>query len=106
MTNSPWFGNVTTEVALDPTISPTAKAVYLVLAVHADITTGETWVSNSRIAAHLDVHRSTVVRAINELVASGSLQRVHRFRKGHQQSNIYTLLDVKRARSVSHRRTS
>jgi DNA-binding MarR family transcriptional regulator len=93
-----WFGNVTTDVALDSTISTTAKAVYLVLAVHADMETGECWVRNARIAEHLSVTRRTVITALNELVEAGAVSRVHRFEGGHQRSNLYTLLDVRRAR--------
>lgn len=97
----PWFGNVTTDVALDPSISTTAKAVYLVLACHADMTTGECWVRNARIAEHLGVTRRTVISALNELVEAGALSRVHRFERGHQRANLYTLLDVRRARRAS-----
>lgn len=94
----PWFGNITTEVALNPAISTTAKAVYLVLAVHADLETGECWVLNSNIARHLGVHRATVIRCLNELVDAGALHRLPRFIDGQQRSNLYTLLDVRRAR--------
>lgn len=97
MTNA-WFGNITTEVAFDPTVSVTAKAVYLVLACHADMETGECWVSNTTTARHLGVSRVTVVRAMNELCETGLVTRTPRFYKGQQSSNLITLVDVRNAR--------
>lgn len=94
--NGGWFGKVSKALACDPKVRPTAKAVYLVLAVHADGETRECWVSNSTIAVSLGLSRRSVVSHINHLIAAGYLERTPRFVEGAQRSNLYRL----RARGV------
>jgi hypothetical protein len=95
--NGRWLGHVSGAVALDPAISVTAKAVYLVLAVHAD-RHGFAFPSVTRIAVGIGRARSTVNLALNELVDAGVLRIERRWHEGRQTSNGYHLLDISAAR--------
>lgn len=97
MSNARWLGTVSGQVAMDPDLSVTAKAVYLVLAVHADMT-GWSYPSVSRIAIALDKSRRVVFRALAELEEAGVVERQHRFIDGRQTSNQYVLTDVRTIR--------
>lgn len=88
------FGVVTKDVALDPTISTTAKAVYLTLAVHRAGDFGRVFPSIATIMGALGISRATAKRALVELEGARVLKRVPRFVEGRQTSNEYVLSDA------------
>lgn len=88
------FGVVTSDVALDPSISPTAKAVYLVLAVFRDRETDECYPSNRYLAAALGISERTVIRALRELSEGGVIRRVSQHREGRQVNSLTVLTDA------------
>lgn len=88
------FGVVTRDVGLDPTISGSAKNVYLVLALHRDFETSEAYPSVGLIATALGVSTRTVQRGLDELEEHGVIRKQARFRGGRQTSNRYVLQDA------------
>lgn len=92
-----WFGTVTGDVAHDPTISVTAKAVYLSLSIWRNQETNECFPSNKTIAAGLGVSERTVIRAIVELEQAGVVHRIPQFRDGRQVNSLTVLTDAKAA---------
>lgn len=94
MSREPAFGVVTSDVALDPRISATAKALYLVLAVFRNRETDECYPSNGYLAKALGLSERTVTRALTELVDSGVIERVPQFRDGRQVNSMTRLVDA------------
>lgn len=82
-----YFGKIYT----DPELSHRAKAVYMYLYDRADAE-GKCWPGIKTIAADLGLSRSTVKRALNDLVDKGYLRKEERHRpNGSLTSNLYTL---------------
>ena len=71
--------------------SPRAKAVYFYLKDHAD-KEGTCWPGINTIAADLSLSRSTVKRALRELVQTGMIEKNRRWRdNGSLTSNLYRI---------------
>lgn len=87
-----WYGKTPVDVACDPTLSTTAKAVYAVLAVHVDVRTNQCYPSWATLQRATGKSRATVYRALRELVDAGVVTIEARFHKGQQTSNLYTLI--------------
>lgn len=69
-----------------------ARAVYMYLKDHAD-KNGQCWPGIRTIAAELDLSRSTVKRALDDLCRAGLIVRESRWREnGSLTSNLYRLL--------------
>ena len=82
-----WFGTI----YADRELSHRAKVVYMYLRDHADAE-GKCWPGIKTIAADLNLSRSTVKRAINDLEKHGYLEKKLRFREnGSYTSNLYTI---------------
>lgn len=77
-------------VACDPTLSPEARVVLLVLSAHAD-DRSHPFPSIARIARLVGRSERTVLRLLAELEGRGLIQRLHRFRGGEQVSSAYVL---------------
>ena len=77
-------------VACDPTLSPEARVVLLVLSAHAD-DRPHPFPSIARIARLVGRSERTVLRLLAELEGRNLIQRLHRFRKGEQVSSAYVL---------------
>ena len=68
-----------------------AVSVYMYLRDKADAK-GSCWPSIRTIGRELGLSRSTVKRAINDLVESGYLKKEHRYREnGSKSSSLYTV---------------
>ena len=68
-----------------------ARSVYMYLRDRSDAE-GKCWPGINTIAADLRLSRSTVKRAIADLIKAGYLQRDHRHREnGSLTSNLYTI---------------
>ena len=68
-----------------------AVTVYMYLKERSD-GHGKCWPGIKTIASDLELSRSTVKRALNELVASGYLIKEKRYRpNGSSTSNLYTI---------------
>ena len=68
-----------------------AVTVYMYLKDRSD-GQGKCWPGIKTIASDLELSRSTVKRALNELVASGYLIKEKRYRSnGSSTSNLYTI---------------
>lgn len=79
------------EIYDDPELSGKAKLVLLYLHDRAN-QKGESWYAINTIAQNLSLSRSTVKRAIAELVCRGLLRIQPRFRmNGGQSSNCYQI---------------
>ena len=66
-----------------------AVAVYMYLRDRSD-QEGRCWPAINTIAKDLNVSRSTVQRALNDLVGSGYMEREHRYREnGSMSSSLY-----------------
>ena len=82
-----WFGTI----YADRELSHRAKVVYMYLRDHADAE-GKCWPGIKTIATDLNLSRSTVKRAINDLEKHGYLEKKLRFREnGSYTSNLYTI---------------
>jgi DNA-binding Lrp family transcriptional regulator len=93
-------GRVSGDVVYDPTISESAKAVYLVLVMHRstkDFTTS--FPSNATISSYTGRSVRTTIRALNELTERGVIERVPQFINGRQVNSITLLTDLVSKRS-------
>lgn len=73
-------------------LSHRARAVYMYLKDHAD-GHGKCWPGIKTIAAELDLSRSTVKRALDDLCRAGLISKAPRWREnGSYTSNLYRLL--------------
>lgn len=69
-----------------------ARSVYMYLKDRADAE-GRCWPAINTIASELQLSRSTVKRALNDLCRAGLLAKEKRWREnGSYSSNLYTLL--------------
>ena len=76
----------------DQELRPRAKMVYMYLRDRANAG-GESWYAIGTIARDLNLSRSTVKRALNDLVRLGRVEKKPRFREnGGRSSNLYQLL--------------
>ena len=79
------------EVYADTELTSRAKAVSIYLHGRANAG-GESWYAINTIAADLNLSRSTVNRAIHDLIRMGRIERHPRFCKnGGRTSNLYHL---------------
>ena len=79
------------EVYADTELTSRAKAVSIYLHDRANAD-GESWYAINTIAADLNLSRSTVKRAIRDLIRMGRIERHPRFREnGGRTSNLYRL---------------
>ena len=73
----------------DQELGPRAKAVYIFLKDHAD-KDGTCWPGINTIAAGVSLSRSTVKRALDDLVRAGLVVKERRWRgNGSLTSNLY-----------------
>ena len=73
-------------------LSHRARAVYMYLKDHAD-KQGRCWPGIKTIAAELDMSRSTVKRALDDLYKEGLISKEPRWREnGSYTSNLYKIL--------------
>ena len=73
-------------------LSHRARAVYMYLKDHAD-KQGRCWTGIKTIAAELDMSRSTVKRALDDLCKEGLISKEPRWREnGSYTSNLYRVL--------------
>ena len=73
----------------DHELSHRAKAVYIYLKDHAN-KEGVCWPGINTIAAGVSLSRSTVKRALDDLVRAGLVEKTHRWREnGILSSNLY-----------------
>lgn len=79
------------EWVLDMPVSDRAFRLYALLVRYADKDTHKAWPSRDTLAARLNCHVRSVVRASEELVQAGMLRKT--FRKN--SSNIYTVITKK-----------
>lgn len=79
------------EIYGDPELSAKAKQVLVYLHDRAN-RDGESWYAINTMARDLSLSRSTIKRALAELIRQGQIERLQRFRKnGGHSSNLYTL---------------
>jgi len=75
----------------DQELSHRAKAVYIFLKDHAN-KEGTCWPGINTIAAGVSLSRSTVKRALDDLVKVGLVEKSHRWREnGSLSSNLYQI---------------
>ena len=75
----------------DQELSHRAKAVYIYLKDHAN-KEGTCWPGINTIATGLNLSRSTVKRALNDLVKAGLVEKFGRWRgNGSLTSNLYRI---------------
>lgn len=76
----------------DSELSHRARAVYMYLKDHTD-KQGRCWPGIKTIAAELDMSRSTVKRALDDLCKEGLISKEPRWREnGSYTSNLYKIL--------------
>lgn len=86
------FAPIPVTLATDPTVSPSAKAVYLALASHANYQTRKCWPSIGRIAGMTGLSDETVSRAMLELERHGWISRsVRRSKNGRWNGYLYVV---------------
>ncbi|MEG1165481.1 MAG: helix-turn-helix domain-containing protein [Oscillospiraceae bacterium] len=69
-----------------------AKTVYMYLRDRAN-KEGTCWPGINRIASDLEISRSTVKRALDDLIQNGYIEKELRYRgNGSYSSNLYTIL--------------
>lgn len=80
--------------ALETELSPSAFKVYSFLAMSANNVTRDSFCKRSTIASKCHISKSSVVRALRELLEKGLLEIRPRFlEEGRQTTNLYVLLD-------------
>ena len=80
----------------DQELSPRAKTVLLYLQDRAN-REGESWYAIGRIAQDLSLSRSTVKRALVDLVRLGRVEILPRYREnGGRSSNLYRLVHTEK----------
>ena len=80
------------EIYGDPELSGKAKMVLLYLHDRAN-QKGESWYAINTIAKELCLSRSSVKRAMSELIQRGKIKKRARFREnGGNTSNLYSLI--------------
>ena len=77
-------------IGCDPSISPEARVVLLVLSAHSD-DRAHPFPSIARIARLVGRSERTILRLLAELEGRGLIERLHRFRNGEQVSSAYAL---------------
>jgi DNA-binding transcriptional ArsR family regulator len=77
-------------IVCDPSLSPEARCVLLVLSAHAD-DHAHPFPSVATIARHLGRSERTVLRVLSELRAAELVEVRHRFRGGEQTTSEYVL---------------
>lgn len=81
-----YFGSI-----YDEELPHRAKAVYMYLKDRAN-TNDESWYAINSIATDLKLSRSTVQRALRDLVRDGQIEKQYRYRdNGSNTSNLYRL---------------
>ncbi len=94
------FAQVAVAVARRSDISPSAKALYMVLCTYADVHTRDSFPKRSTLAKDMGLDPESGKRSISrwskELVGAGVLRIGFRSRPsdGSQSSNLYELLDL------------
>lgn len=79
----------------DRELSPRAKAVLIYLKDHAN-KQGTCWPGINTIAAGVSLSRSTVKRALNDLINAGLVEKSKRWREnGSVSSNLYRVTSSK-----------
>ena len=82
-----YFGTIYTD-----NLPHRAKAVYMYLRDRAN-EDGMCWPGINRIASDLEMSRSTVKRALEDLIQKGYIEKELRYRgNGSYSSNLYTIL--------------
>ena len=77
----------------DRELTPRAKAVLIYLRDRAN-GSGESWYAINTISTELSLSRSTVKRALHDLVRLGRVEKKPRFRpNGGATSNLYRIID-------------
>lgn len=95
---TPWHFTIIENTLIQAKISPTAKAVYLALAMRAD-RDGSCWPSFKTISEDANVSRPTAMKAVKELEANGFLEVVKRPSEiGDADSNLYILKNYQQFR--------
>lgn len=80
------------DLAYQSELSARAKAVYIYLKDHAN-KDGICWPGINTISADLSLSRSTVKRALQDLVKAGMVEKNNRWRKnGSLTSNLYRVI--------------
>jgi hypothetical protein len=77
-------------IGCDPSISPEARVVLLVLSAHSD-DRAHPFPAIARIARLVGRSERTILRLLAELEGRGLIERLHRFRNGEQVSSAYAL---------------
>lgn len=77
-------------IACDPSLTPEARLVLLILSAHSDDRT-HPYPSVARIARMLGRSERTVLRLLSELEGRELIRRLHRYRNGEQTSSAYQL---------------
>lgn len=73
-------------------LSHRARTVYMYLKDHSD-SQGQSWPGIKTIASDLNLSRSTVKRALDDLCRAGLVSKTPRWREnGSFSSNLYTIL--------------
>ena len=76
----------------DSDLNHRARAVYMYLKDHAD-SKGQCWPGIRTIAGELQLSRSTVKRALDDLCKAGLISKEYRWREnGSHSSNLYHVL--------------
>jgi DNA-binding MarR family transcriptional regulator len=89
-----WFGTVSGRVAFDPTISPSAVRVYVVLVMYRNREDSTCFPSNDTLQRATGFSAATVKRALSELQERGVIHRSPRFVDGRQTTSLTTLTDA------------
>lgn len=89
-----WWSQVPAAVARNPHLTPSAKAVYLALASHADRQGGSCFPSHATLAVETGLSERTVKRCLDELRDAGAVEW-----KRTGRSNRYRILKGEECRS-------
>jgi hypothetical protein len=101
-----FYCRVPASLAKDPSLSPRAKLLYLVLAAHADVRTGRAYLRLRRLEEHVGCSRSAREKAQSELVRAGWLRLERKIASGGRWgSRVFVVLSSRLPASAPFRRS-
>lgn len=90
---------------LELPLSDKAIRLYAILSKYADNSDGTSYPGRGTLAKYMRCHRSSVDRAVEELIEAGCITKQVRYREGRFTSSLYTVIRIPPSRTDEGSRT-
>ena len=91
---------------LELPLSDKAIRLYAILSKYADNSDGTSYPGRGTLAKYMRCHRSSVDRAVEELIEAGCITKQVRYREGRFTSSLYTVIRIPPSRTDEGSRTN